>query len=132
MVPRHRVLVVEDDEGLRYALAKALERSEMSVDVAADGREALEQLDSHGANYCCVILDLLLPNVHGASIVSHVARAVPKLPIIAVTGYPDRVLFADPADRDVVKAIFAKPVDPSDVAAYIHSRCTRDGMRVGA
>jgi hypothetical protein len=50
----------------------------------------------------------------------------PRLAVIAVTGYPDRVLFADPSDRHVVKAIFPKPVDPVDVAAYIKSRCSRE------
>jgi len=121
-----KVLLVEDDEGLRYAMELALQRAGLKVDVVADGRAAVQALNSGSEDYCCIILDMLLPNIHGSSIVSHIARTAPRLAVVAVTGYPDRVLFADPADRHVVKAIFAKPVDPVDVAAYVRSRCTRE------
>ena len=120
-----RVLVVEDDEALRYALRVALERAELQVDEAADGREAVHAINVGRDTYCMVVLDMLLPNVHGSSVLTHIARTAPKLPVVAVTGFPDRVLFSDPADRHVVKAIFTKPVDPSDVAAYVRSRCAR-------
>ena len=121
----HKVLLVEDDEGLRYAMRIALERAELQVDEAVDGREAVHAINTAAAEYCCVLLDMLLPSIHGSSIVTHIARTAPKLPVVAVTGFPDRVLFSDPADRHVVKAIFAKPVDPTDVAAYVKSRCAR-------
>lgn len=120
-----RVLLVEDDEGLRYAMRVALERAGLQVEEAADGKEALAFLKSEADPYCCVILDMLLPSVHGSSVVTHIARTRPRLPVVAVTGFPDRVLFADPSDRHVVKAIFTKPVDPADVAAYVRSRCLR-------
>lgn len=125
MAREHKILLVEDDEGLRYAMQRALERAELEVEVAVDGREAVQAINN-GAGYCCVVLDMLLPSIHGSSILTHIARVSPKLPVVAVTGYPDRVLFADPADRHVVKAIFPKPVEPSDVAAYVRSRCARE------
>jgi DNA-binding NtrC family response regulator len=120
-----RVLLIEDDEGLRYAMRVALERAGLQVDMAVDGREAVHAIDANPGVFCCVLLDMLLPQIHGSSILTHIARTAPRLAVIAVTGYPDRVLFADPADRHVVKAIFPKPVDPVDVAAYVKSRCSR-------
>jgi DNA-binding NtrC family response regulator len=122
----HRVLLIEDDEGLRYAMRVALERAGLEVTVCADGREAVHAIDAERDSWCCVLLDMLLPTIHGSSIVTHIARTAPRLAVIAVTGYPDRVLFADPSDRHVVKAIFPKPVDPVDVAAYVKSRCSRE------
>lgn len=120
-----RVLLVEDDDGLRYALRIAFERAGLQVQEAVDGREALAFLSSDADAYCCVVLDMLLPSVHGSSVVTHIARSRPRLAVVVVTGFPDRVLFADPSDRHVVKAIFTKPVDPVDVAAYVQSRCLR-------
>jgi DNA-binding NtrC family response regulator len=120
-----RVLLVEDDEALRYALRVALERAGLQVEEVADGREAVQAINARAASYCVVLLDFLLPSVHGASVLTHIARTAPKLAVVAVTGFPDRVLFADPSDRHVVKAIFTKPVDPVDVAAYVRSRCSR-------
>ena len=122
-MPQPRVLLVEDDEGLRYAMRIAFERAGLLVDEAMTGKDAVEMLNNAPDAYACVILDMLLPSIHGSSVVAHVARTLPRLPIIAVTGFPDRVLFADPSDRHVVKAIFTKPVDPVDVAAYVKSRC---------
>ena len=124
-MPSHSVLLIEDDEGLRYAMQVALERAGLQVDVAVDGREGVQAINTKADSYCCVLLDMLLPSIHGSSVVTHIARTAPRLAVIAVTGYPDRVLFADPSDRHVVKAIFPKPVDPVDVAAYVKSRCSR-------
>ena len=126
MARAHRILLIEDDEGLRYAMQIAHERAGLLVDAATDGREAMQKLEASAGTYCCVVLDLLLPSIHGSSLVTHIARSAPDLPVVVVTGYPDRVLFAAPADRHVVKAIFSKPVEPDDVAAYVRSRCTRE------
>jgi two-component system cell cycle sensor histidine kinase/response regulator CckA len=126
MPKEHRVLLVEDDEGLRYAVRTGLERAGLQVDEAVDGREAVQAINASADRFCCVVLDMLLPSVHGSSVVTHIARVAPQLPVVAVTGFPDRVLFADPADRHVVKAIFAKPVEPTDLAAYVKSRCSRE------
>jgi DNA-binding NtrC family response regulator len=125
MASAQRVLLVEDDEALRYAMRVALERAGLEVEEAADGRQAVQAINVAPEAYCLVLLDMLLPSVHGSSVLTHIARTAPRLPVVAVTGFPDRVLFADPSDRHVVKAIFTKPVDPIDVAAYVRSRCAR-------
>ena len=125
MTNARRVLLVEDDEALRYALRVALERAELEVEEAADGRQAVQAINVAPETYCVVLLDMLLPSIHGSSVLTHIARTAPRLPVVAVTGFPDRVLFAEPSDRHVVKAIFTKPVDPVDVAAYVRSRCAR-------
>jgi DNA-binding NtrC family response regulator len=126
MAREHRVLVIEDDEGLRYAFTRAFEKVGLAVDSTGSGRDAVDILNRDSEKYCCVTLDMLLPSVHGSSVIAHVARTNPRLAILAITGYPDRVLFADQADRHVVKAIFVKPVETADVAAYVASRCSRE------
>jgi DNA-binding NtrC family response regulator len=123
-MPNTRVLLVEDDEGLRYAMGIALRRAGFEVEEAVDGKEAVHAL-SAADSYCCVLLDMLLPSVHGSSVITHIARTAPRLPVVVVTGFPDRVLFADPSDRHVVKAIFTKPVQPVDIAAYVKSLCVK-------
>ena len=58
-----RILVVEDEEVLADAIARGLRREGMAVDIAYDGREAL---DKAGVNrYDVVVLDRDLPDVHG-------------------------------------------------------------------
>jgi CheY-like chemotaxis protein len=54
--PAH-ILLVDDEEGFRYAAAKALRRSGFHVITAADYRDALARLESHER------VDLLFPDV---------------------------------------------------------------------
>ena len=126
MPKEHWVLVVEDDEGLRYAFSRAFENAGLKVDSVSSGRDAVEILNLNSSKYCVVTLDMLLPSVHGSSVIAHVARTSPRLAIVVITGYPDRVLFTDQGDRHVVKAIFVKPVEMADVVAYVASRCARE------
>jgi len=126
MPDKKPVLLVEDDEGLRYAFRVALERAGFEVIEAAEGDEAVRVLNERGAELCFAVFDMLVPNIHGSSLIFHVANTQASLPVVAVTGYPDRVMFADPADRHVVKAIFLKPVAPEDVAAFIAARNARE------
>lgn len=61
--PPMRVLVVEDHPRLAATVAKVLRREGMAVDVAFDGREALER--ARVTNYDVIVLDRDLPEVHG-------------------------------------------------------------------
>ena len=126
MTDRNTVLLVEDDEGLRYAFRTALERAGFKVVEASQGDDAVHIINQRADELCFAVLDMLVPKVHGSSLIFHIASTAPSLPVVAVTGYPDRVMFADPADRHVVKAIFLKPVAPEDVAGFIAARHARE------
>jgi len=58
-----RVLVVDDDEGVRYTLREILESSGLEVDVACDRVEALERLQLQPAQL--VVTDLRMPRMDG-------------------------------------------------------------------
>ena len=68
-----RVLVVDDSERLRKALATGLEGQGMVVETAADGQEAIEQL--HVTPFDVVVLDILMPRVDGLQVLRHVRQA---------------------------------------------------------
>ena len=71
-----RVLVVDDSERLREALATGLRAQGMVVETAADGQLALEQLRI--APFDVIVLDILMPRVDGLEVLRHVRAA--KLP----------------------------------------------------
>jgi len=71
-----RVLVVDDSERLRKALATGLTADGMVVETAADGQEAIERL--HLAPFDVVVLDIMMPRVDGLQVLRHVRTA--KLP----------------------------------------------------
>ncbi|MEQ1727833.1 MAG: response regulator [Vicinamibacterales bacterium] len=82
---RPRILVVDDEASIRELLAKTLALAEYDVDVAADGRIALERMRVHP--YDLLITDLKMPGVDGMSVIREAKRYNASLPIIIITGY---------------------------------------------
>ena len=67
-----RILVTEDEPRILSFLARGLEAEGFSVDSAVDGAEALRRVG--GAHYDLVVLDLLLPRVHGLAVLYELRR----------------------------------------------------------
>lgn len=82
---RPRILIVDDEQGVRDLLARALSGGEYDVDVAPDGRTAVEQLRT--IEYDLLITDLKMPGMDGLSVIREARRIFPELPVIIITGY---------------------------------------------
>ena len=76
------ILVVDDEQSYRDALAVALEREGFDVELAADGAEAIERFDA--ARPALVLLDVMLPQISGIDVCREL-RSRSKVPIIMVT-----------------------------------------------
>ena len=86
---RKTVLLVEDEAPLRLVLRDLLEREGFTVVEAADGVEALDEIDRSAPDV--LVLDLNLPRLDGYGVLSHL-RARPstaKLPVIVLTAKGD-------------------------------------------
>ncbi|MGH2676641.1 MAG: response regulator, partial [Actinomycetota bacterium] len=77
-----RILVVEDEDSLADSIRYNLEREGFTVEVAPDGRVALERFRDSRADL--VILDLMLPEVTGLD-VCRAIRLESSVPVIMVT-----------------------------------------------
>ena len=82
---RQRVLVVDDEEGIRDLLSRTLALAEYEVDTTADGVSALESIRNDG--YKLLIADLRMPGMDGLTLIREVKQIDPHLPIIIITGY---------------------------------------------
>jgi excisionase family DNA binding protein len=82
---RHRVLVVDDEEGIRDLLSRTLALAEYDVETTADGKSALESIRNDG--YKLLIADLRMPGMDGLTLIRQVKQINPHLPIIIITGY---------------------------------------------
>ena len=77
-----RVLVVDDDPGVRSAIARAL-RVDYEVDEAEDGADALAQHAAAPAD--AIVLDLLMPEVGGLEVCRSLRRRNDTVPVLVVT-----------------------------------------------
>lgn len=78
-----RILVVEDAPRLRENLGKALTKSGFAVDLAADRSEALDFTSLH--RYDVIILDRMLPDCDGLSILAELRQNGDKTPVLVLT-----------------------------------------------
>jgi excisionase family DNA binding protein len=82
---RPRVLVVDDEASIRDLLAKTLALAEYDVDVAPDGRSALDRMRMYP--YDLLIADLKMPGMDGLSVIREAKRYKTDLPVIVITGF---------------------------------------------
>jgi excisionase family DNA binding protein len=82
---RPRVLVVDDEASIRDLLSKTLALAEYDVDVAPDGRSALERMRMYP--YDLLIADLKMPGMDGLTVIREAKRYKADLPVIIITGF---------------------------------------------
>jgi two-component system, OmpR family, response regulator MprA len=104
-----KILVVDDERAVRDSLRRALELQGYQVDLAADGAEALAQLESDGQPDA-VVLDILMPGIDGLEVCRRIrenGNAVPVLMLTARDAVGDRVAGLDAGADDYLVKPFA-------------------------
>ena len=117
-----RILLVEDDATAATVLAKGLREHAFAVDIASDGRDALEHLYANA--YDLVLLDLLLPHVNGLEVCESIRKmnlACPVLMLTALDGIANRIEGLDRGADDYL----CKPFDFGELLARIRALSRR-------
>src|SRR5580698_4038003 len=113
-----RVLVAEDDPGLRSVLERGLREHGYVVDVTNDGAQALQYLNTY--DYEVAILDWRMPNVTGLEVIQRLRRQGSALPVLMLTARDaagDRVTGLDEGADDYL----IKPFDFAELLARIRA-----------
>jgi DNA-binding response OmpR family regulator len=120
-----RVLIVEDDETLRFTLAHNLKREGYAVIEAARGDDALRLARERQPDL--IVLDVMLPGVDGIQVCRLLRRdmAVPILMLTALGGESDRVVGLDTGADDYM----AKPFGMRELLARIRALLRRSGSQ---
>lgn len=120
-----RVLLVEDDRVMGTAMKVALTNAGFQTTSVTNGREALEAVNG---TYCCVLLDLVLPDMHGLRVLDQLRFRYSEMPVVVLSGEGDV--------RNAVKAIklgavdyMAKPADGSALVFLVESLWKLGGVR---
>jgi CheY-like chemotaxis protein len=113
--PRHgRVLVMDDEEGVREVLGQTLEAMGHSAEMADDGQKAIEvfrKAQSLGRPFDVALLDLTVrEGMGGQETVQALLKIDPNVKAIAMSGYIDSPVILEP-ERHGFKAALEKPFD---------------------
>ena len=108
MSSQNRILIAEDDEGVRGAIRRALEQEGYQVTVAEDGARTLEISENMTPDL--YLLDVMMPEVDGLSVCRTLRRRGDATPILVVTArhlISDRVAGLDAGADDYLVKPFA-------------------------
>jgi signal transduction histidine kinase/CheY-like chemotaxis protein len=82
-----KVLVIDDDDGVRGVIVDALLAAGFDVAEARDGESGLAMLE--GVDPALAVIDFLMPGMNGAEVAKKAQQRRPGLPIVFVSGYAD-------------------------------------------
>lgn len=99
-----RILLVDDDDGVRDYTAMVLEEAGYDVRVASRADMALKLLSS-GEPFDLLITDVVMPGWDGTELVQRVLALRPELKVLFITGYTRHIA----ADRLVGAEVLDKP-----------------------
>jgi two-component system chemotaxis response regulator CheY len=114
------VLIVEDDIDIREIVAEALSDEGYDVRQAANGKEALTQLEHMDDQPCLVLLDLMMPVMNGQEVlkVLHESHRLASLPVVVVSAGD-----ATQADVPEAKRFVRKPPSLDLLLKLVHEFC---------
>ena len=117
MPDRHRhILVVDDEETVRWAVEKALEREGYAVRQAADGPAGVAAAADPAVDL--VLLDVRLPGMDGLSALARIRKAHPDLPVIMMTAHGTLQLAVE-AMKGGAYDYIAKPFDMEELKLLV-------------
>ena len=80
-----KILIVDDEEGMRIAFSEALSRAGFETVCCSNGIDAVARLKS--ARYAMVISDIKMPGMTGLDVLREVKKLTPQVPVVMVTAY---------------------------------------------
>ena len=115
-MPAKRILVVDDEESIRFTLKKALEREGYGVVLAKDGEEGVRMALKVSVDLA--LLDVRLPRLDGLEALARIKEARPSLPVIMMTAYGTLPIAIEAMKRGAYDYI-TKPFDVEELSLLI-------------
>jgi CheY-like chemotaxis protein len=122
------ILVVEDEDGLRLAVSKILQKHGLHVLAAETGEDALDLFRAHAKAIDLILLDLKLPGISGAELFVEVRRINPDVKVIVTTAYDPQSYGAGyPWAGQVPSSFIRKPYRLDEIVRAIREALAPDG-----
>jgi DNA-binding NtrC family response regulator len=83
----NRVLIVDDDRSVRYALSVELKKNNLTPVEASSGLQAIELVKKN--SFDSILLDVMMPDLNGIQTLQELKKIDQDVPIIIITGYAD-------------------------------------------
>jgi adenylate cyclase len=122
------LLFIDDEEGMRRSVARALQRESYPVFTAEDGQAGIQFVRDHLSTIGTVISDLKMPGMDGLETLTFIGGLNPDITRIILTGYAT-VETAIQATNEGIDGFLTKPFDNRELRAKIHEITIRKRLR---
>ncbi len=119
---QERILVIDDEPGLREGCRRALKRHGFQVEVAATGAEGLACIQRD--RFALVLLDIMMPDVSGLELLQTIRQHDPEIVCIIITGYATVELAVEAMKRGAYDFI-AKPFSDDNLLLAVQKGLER-------
>lgn len=120
MPPKSHILVIDDDESMRYMLQTKLFQSGYNVTMAASGSHAI-QIFQTNKKFDLVLCDLKMPLKSGIDVLRYMKEQQIQTPTVILTGYPERDKIIAAAQMGI-QDVLVKPVRHNDLMNMIREK----------
>jgi two-component system response regulator HydG len=117
---KYHVLIIDDDESIRFMLQTKLFQSGFNVTLAASGAHAMLILQTK-KKFDLILCDFKMPLKTGIDVITYLKQKKINTPVIIVTGFPEKEKVIAAATMGVVD-ILVKPVRHQDLIKMIRSK----------
>ncbi|WP_082332719.1 response regulator [Lysinibacillus contaminans] len=107
-----RLLIVDDQQGIRLLLNEVMKKEGYATYLAANGIEALSFAEEHEMD--CVLLDMKIPGMNGIEILKRLKEKWPGLPVFMMTAYGELNIVQEALSLGAIR-YFTKPFDIFEV-----------------
>ena len=123
---QHRVLIIDDEKNMRHMLKTMLTKKGYSVEGAADGIEALKQMD--GSDFDFVLCDIRMPRMDGITFLKNARQKYPEKTYIMMSAY-GTVETALQAMKDGAYDYISKPFKTDEVLLTLRKAEERERLK---
>ena len=111
-----RILVVDDEENIRFTVSQALASLPVEIDTAVDGQQALNKVAA--GKFAVILLDLRMPGIDGMHVLERLRESRPEIPIVIITAHGTIELAVEAMKFGAIEFL-QKPFVPNDVRSLV-------------
>lgn len=108
MIMAGKILIVDDQKGVRRLLEELFKKEGWEISMATDGKEAIDQVEEGQPDI--ILMDVKMPNMNGLEASQIILEKYGDIPIIMMTAYGEIEVVKKALDAGVKKCI-TKPFD---------------------
>ncbi|ANY73522.1 response regulator [Paenibacillus ihbetae] len=125
---KHKVLIVDDQNGIRILLVEVFSSEGYETFQAANGKAALEIVKLHEPDL--VLLDMKIPGMDGLEILKHIKQMNPDIKVIMMTAYGELDMIKEATDLGALMH-FTKPFDIDEMRQAVNMQLKGAANKIG-